>query len=153
MQRIAISLFPVMLLAGCQSVPLAESSKTEIDRATQSWVVALNACATDRIMALYDREAVLWPTTSREIANSPDKIRQYFERVCSSAMRPQGALNEQNIRMYGDMAINSGTYTFTIMRDGKPVAIPARFSFTYRRQGGQWLIVDHHSSGMPAAPR
>lgn len=27
-----------------------------------------------------------------------------------------------------------------------------RFSFTYRRTGGQWLILDHHSSLMPAAP-
>lgn len=153
MQRVALSLLSILLLAACQSMRPSESSKGEIGAAAQSWVAALNTCAVDRILALYDRDAVLWPTTSREIANSPDKIRQYFERVCSSPTRPQGALNEQYVRMYGDIALNSGTYTFTIMRDGKPIAIPARFSFTYRRTGGQWLIVDHHSSGMPATPR
>ena len=151
MQRVAISLLSIFMLTGCQS--MTPSSKGEIEAAAQSWIVALNSCAVDRILPLYDREAILWPTTSREIANSPEKIRQYFERVCSSPTRPQGALNEQNVRMYGDIAINSGTYTFTVVRDGKPTAIPARFSFTYRRTGGQWLIVDHHSSGMPAAPR
>ena len=153
MQRVAISLFPILLLAACQTTTPSGSSKGEIQAAAESWIAALNACAVDRILALYDRQAVLWPTTSRAIADSPERIRQYFERVCSSPIRPQGALNEQNVRMYGDMALNSGTYTFTIMRDGKPVAIPARFSFAYRRTGGQWLIVDHHSSGMPAAPR
>ena len=30
---------------------------------------------------------------------------------------------------------------------------PARFSFTYRLRDGQWLIADHHSSSVPAAPR
>lgn len=153
MERVAKSILLIFLLASCQSMTSSGSSKGEIEAAAQSWVAGLNACALDRILPLYDREAILWPTTSREIANSPDKIRQYFERVCSSPTRPQGALNEQNVRIYGDMAINSGTYTFTVVRDGKPVAIPARFSFTYRRAGGQWLIVDHHSSGMPAAPR
>jgi len=153
MQRIAIALFSVLLVTACQSTPQSTSSKAEIEAAAQSWIAALNACAVDRILALYHREAVLWPTTSREIANSPDRIRQYFERVCSSATKPQGALNEQNVRIYGDVAFNSGTYTFNINRDGKPIAIPARFSFAYRRSGGQWLIVDHHSSGMPAAPR
>jgi uncharacterized protein (TIGR02246 family) len=153
MQRIAIALFLVVLLTACQSTPQSGSSKAEVESAAQSWVTALNACAVDRILALYDREAVLWPTTSREIANSPERIRQYFERVCSSPTRPQGALNDQNVRIYGDIALNSGTYTFNVTREGKPVAIPARFSFAYRRSGGQWLIVDHHSSGMPAAPR
>jgi hypothetical protein len=31
--------------------------------------------------------------------------------------------------------------------------LPARYSFTYINNGERWLIVDHHSSAMPAAPK
>jgi hypothetical protein len=35
-------------------------------------------------------------------------------------------------------------------RDGKAVVRPARFSLVYRNRGGRWLIMDHHSSVVPA---
>jgi len=55
--------------------------------------------------------------------------------------------------VYGDMAINTGSYTFSQVDDGKEVLRPARFSFVYRKTGGKWLIVDHHSSAVPEAPK
>jgi hypothetical protein len=39
------------------------------------------------------------------------------------------------------------------MRDGKPATIAARFSFVYRQRDGRWMIVDHHSSAVPAPPQ
>lgn len=146
-------LIVAVLLGGCQTMSSSDASKSRVEAATQSWIAAANSCTVDRILALYDREAVLWPTTSRNIANSSQSIRQYFEGVCSSPTPPKVAVTEQTVRVYGDMAINSGTYTITVVRDGKPTPIPARFSFTYRNSGGQWLILDHHSSLMPAPPR
>jgi len=64
----------------------------------------------------------------------------------------KAVIGEQRIRVYGDMAINSGTYTFSEVRDGKPTSRPARFSFVYRHRDGRWLIVDHHSSAVPSPP-
>jgi hypothetical protein len=67
-----------------------------------------------------------------------------------------GVLGEQRIRVYGDLAINTGTYTFIgPARDaaGKPISRPARFSFVYRNRDGRWLIVDHHSSAVPPPPK
>jgi uncharacterized protein (TIGR02246 family) len=142
-----------VLIVGCQTMPSSTASRARVEAATQSWIAALNSCTVDRILALYDPEAVLWPTTSPKIANSSQSIREYFQRVCSSPTPPKGSLTEQNVRVYGDTAINSGTYTFTVMREGKPASVPARFSFTYRHVHGQWLILDHHSSLMPAPPR
>jgi hypothetical protein len=55
--------------------------------------------------------------------------------------------------VYGEMAINTGSYTFSNVRDGQPVTRPARFSFTYRQRDGRWMIVDHHSSDVPSPPR
>jgi hypothetical protein len=59
-------------------------------------------------------------------------------------------LGEQRVRVYGDMGINTGTYTVSTVRDGKPATLPGRFSFVYRNRNGRWMIVDHHSSAMPA---
>ncbi len=58
-------------------------------------------------------------------------------------------LGEQHVRVYGDTAVDSGTYTFWLTRDGKIEAVPARYSLVYRNRGGKWLIVDHHSSRVP----
>jgi hypothetical protein len=57
------------------------------------------------------------------------------------------------VRVLGDVAINSGAYTFTAQRIGQPDPRPARFTLTYRLRDGRWLIVDHHSSSVPGAPQ
>ena len=60
---------------------------------------------------------------------------------------------EQRIRVYGATAVNSGYYTFSFTKDGEAKTLPARYSFTYVKSGDRWLIVDHHSSAMPPAPK
>src|SRR5262249_19542902 len=47
----------------------------------------------------------------------------------------------------------AGYYTFSFTKDGEAKTPPARYSFTYVKRGGQWLIVDHHSSAMPPTPK
>jgi hypothetical protein len=55
-------------------------------------------------------------------------------------------LGEYYVRLYGDIATNSGYYTSRNPVDGQEVVIPMRFTFTYRRIGDRWMIVNHHSS-------
>ena len=43
-------------------------------------------------------------------------------------------------------AVDSGLYTFRFT-DGSSVR--ARYTFAYKRVGGDWLISSHHSSAMP----
>jgi hypothetical protein len=62
------------------------------------------------------------------------------------------SFGEQLTRVYGDTAINSGAYTFAAVIQGQPRSFPARFSFTYRKVEGRWLIADHHSSALPGPP-
>ena len=66
---------------------------------------------------------------------------------------PKVEFGEQLIRVHGDTAIASGSYTFTATREGKQMAVPARFTIAYRKLGEKWLIVDHHSSERPAPPK
>ena len=59
-------------------------------------------------------------------------------------------IDAQHERVYGDIAIVSGAYTFSDVRDGVATNVrPARFTFVFRRDGDRWLIVDHHSSRVP----
>src|SRR5882762_9413501 len=77
-------------------------------------------------------------------------VRDYFKVLQTVPSSYKVVLGEQRIRIYGDVAINTGTYTFSEDRDGKPITRPARFSLVYRNRDGRWLIVDHHSSAVPA---
>ena len=131
---------------------VAAGPKEEVSAATQAWADAVNSKDLDRILALYDPEAVLWGTVSPTLRDSAATIREYF---MPGAARPnlKVELGEHRIRVYGNIAINTGYYTFTDVREGQPVTFPSRFSFTYRHREGRWLIVDHHSSSVPAPPR
>ena len=125
------------------------NQKREVAEATSSWVAAYNSRDPSRIAAMYDSEAVLWGTTSTTIRTSPAAIWDYFK---DAAKRPDARVNvtDQNIRVVGEMAVNSGTYTFADVREGKAVSSPARFTFVFRNRSGRWLIADHHSSRVPA---
>lgn len=62
-------------------------------------------------------------------------------------------LNPGSVRMHGDIAIQAGDYTFMWQAaDGSDVEVDARFTFSFRREKDGWMIVEHHSSAMPAAP-
>lgn len=55
-------------------------------------------------------------------------------------------------RIHGDFAIHAGAYTFAWEVDGAMKETRARFTFAYRREGGKWVMIEHHSSAMPTAP-
>ena len=101
----------------------------------------------------YDSDAVLWGTVSPSIRDTRQAIQEYFDFLRTAPTAYKIVLGEQRVRVYGDVGINTGTYTVSLVRDGKPVTIPARFSFVDRNNNGRWMIVDHHSSAMPAPPQ
>ena len=95
---------------------------------------------------------MFWGTSSPTLRDTPALIGDYFK---SSPSQPNARveLGEFKVRVWGDAAASTGSYTFTDMRDGQTVRRPARFSFVFHRQDGRWMIVDHHSSSVPATPR
>ena len=140
-----------MLLA--TSISTLADDKTDVAQATQAWIDAMTAHDPDRVLALYSADAVLWGTRSPTIRTNREKVSEYFGILKTVPASYKATLGEQHIRVYGDMAINSGSYTFSQVEDGKEAPRPARFSMVFRKIGGQWLIVDHHSSAVPAAPK
>lgn len=151
--RIALALIFTILLSACQTLQPSEATRGEIVIATQAWIDAMSSHDAQRVVALYDAEAVLWGTRSPTIRDTPATVGDYFNILRTVPTSYKAVLGEQRIRVYGDIAINSGTYTFSEVRDGKEIVRPARFSFVYRNRNGRWLIVDHHSSAVPEPPK
>ena len=151
--RITVTLIAAALLFGCQTMRSPEAAKSEIAAATQAWAGAMTRHDIDGVLALYDPEAVLWGTRSPTLRDNPATVREYFNILRTVPPSYKAVLGEQRIRVYGDIAINTGTYTFSEVRDGKEIVRPARFSFVFLNRNGRWLIVDHHSSAVPAAPK
>jgi uncharacterized protein (TIGR02246 family) len=139
------------MIAGCASTGAIDSSDkttTEILAATDAWRAAYDSRDAARITAMYGKGAVFWGTTMKSIATSPAAIDEYFK---DAASRPYARVvfTEQHVRVYGDVAFNSGAYTFKDNRDGKEIANPSRYSMVFHREGGNWVLVHHHSSRVP----
>jgi len=127
--------------------------KEDVQAATMKWAQTLGQNDPDTIVLLYATDAALWGTLSPTLRSNRAGLRDYF--VGAFKVLPSLKVNfgEQLIRIYRDTAVNTGYYTFSYMKDGEPKTLPARYSFTFVKDGGNWMIVDHHSSAMPAAPR
>jgi uncharacterized protein (TIGR02246 family) len=147
-----------VLLAACAAAPsFAEQGQDDeqarqVRAATEEWISTFNTRNAERITALYAPDAVLWGTVSKTIRTTRDEILEYF--IESATRRPnlRMFLGEQHVRLYGDIATNSGYYTSRNPVDGQEVVIPMRFTFMYRREGERWMIVNHHSSRFAATP-
>jgi uncharacterized protein (TIGR02246 family) len=110
----------------------------------EKWNKALQVGDPAKIADLYESNAILLPTVSNQVRHTQAEREDYF--VHFAAKGPNGKIDEANVRTYGDIAINSGIYTFTF-KDGNRVQ--ARYTFVYRWNGQTWKIIEHHSSQMP----
>jgi uncharacterized protein (TIGR02246 family) len=150
-QAIVTLAFVVIVIGGPHFA--AAAANDDVSGATRAWIDAMNGRNPDKVVTLYDGDAVLWGTVSPTIRDTRQAIEEYFSFLRTAPPEYKIVLGEQRVRVYGDMAINTGTYVVSTVREGKPATIPARFSFVYRNRNGRWMIVDHHSSAMPAPPQ
>jgi uncharacterized protein (TIGR02246 family) len=107
----------------------------------------------DKVVLLYATDGVLWGTLSPKVRSDRAGVRDYFVAAFKALPGLNVSFGDQLIRVYGDTAVNTGYYTFSYGKDGETKTLPARYSFTFVKTGGNWMIVDHHSSAMPPPPR
>ncbi len=120
----------------------------EVAALFDEWNRAIQSGDPDKVTELYAFNGTLLPTVSNQVRHNHAEIRDYF--VHFLAKKPKGEINESNIRIFGDIAFNSGVYTFSFTPPGEePFSATARFTFAYRWQGDRWQIIEHHSSLMP----
>ena len=134
--------------------PLAWAGpKEDVGAATATWAQALAKDDPDAVLLLYADDAVLWGTLSPTVRADRAALRDYFVAAFKVLPGLKVDLGAQLIRVYGTTAVNTGYYTFAYVKDGETKTLPARYSFTYVKNGERWMIVDHHSSAMPPAPK
>jgi len=146
----------VLFVLGCgllltRSVALA-GPKEDVAAATTKWAQTLAKNDPDKIVLLYATDGVLWGTLSPTVRSDRAALRDYFVTAFKLLPSLKVTFGEQLIRVYGNTAVNTGDYTFSYVKDGENKTLPARYSFTFVKQGGNWMIVDHHSSAMPTPP-
>ena len=127
--------------------------KEDVAAATSTWAAALGEDDPDKVLPLYSDDAVFWGTLSPTVRADRAALRDYFVTAFKVLPGLKVAFGDQLIRVYGNTAVNTGYYTFSYVKDGETKSLPARYSFTYVKSGENWLIVDHHSSAMPSAPK
>jgi uncharacterized protein (TIGR02246 family) len=140
-------LLPVFALAQTSAEEAAE-----VAAATSEWIATFNTRDPDRIAALYAPDAILWGTVSSTIRTTHREILEYFTESATKRPNLRMFLGEYHVRIYGDIATNSGYYTSRNPVNGEDVVIPMRFTFTYRKEGGRWMVVNHHSSRFASTP-
>mmetsp|Transcript_1748 Transcript_1748/g.3874 ORF Transcript_1748/g.3874 Transcript_1748/m.3874 type:complete len:166 (-) Transcript_1748:417-914(-) len=125
-----------------------ESVKQEVAAQFSKWNSALATLDPSKVASCYAPDGVLLPTVSNKVRRTKEEIVDYFQQFLK--LRPQGKIDQANVRILSpNSAINSGVYTFDLVKDGQPTKVQARYSFTYRKIGNDWYIADHHSSAMP----
>jgi uncharacterized protein (TIGR02246 family) len=139
---------PTAPVAAAAPSSASGDAAASVAAATAAWVSAFNSRDPARISALYDTDAVLSDASEAKPRVGASAIADYYK---SARERPtqRVALGEHAIRLYGDTAIDSGTYNMFEMRGGEATVTPARYTLVYRQRGGKWVIVDHQTT--PAA--
>ncbi|SDX33663.1 conserved hypothetical protein [Collimonas sp. OK242] len=146
-------------LTGCASGPLSSQaastvSQVEICKATNEqeisslfdrWNNSLRTGDPHKVVANYAERSILLPTVSNKPRITAAEKEDYFHHFLTN--KPVGRINFSFIEIDCTTAVDSGLYTFTFSETGDQVK--ARYTFTYKWDGKQWLITSHHSSAMP----
>lgn len=147
--RIARSVACLALVAatGCAATASLRA-EDEVIEAAERWRAAYDARDPSRIAAQYAPDATFWGSTMKCIATDPAGVAAYFK---DAALRPDARVrfDSHNVRILGDVATDSGAYTFTDTRNGAAIANPSRFTMVFQRRGESWTLVHHHSSRLP----
>lgn len=143
----------MILIVGLSAPTASAGPQEDVAATTAKWAAVFGENSPDSILGLYAKDAVLWGTLSPTVRTGPDALRAYFVAAFAALPNAKVSFGDQLIRVYGNVAVNTGYYTFSFVKDGEAKSIPARYSFTYVKDGEGWAIVDHHSSTVPAPPR
>ena len=109
------------------------------------WNESLQTGDPKKVIANYAECSILLPTLSNTPRLTSAEKEDYFTHFLKN--KPTGAIDMRHIDIAGDVAVDSGLYSFSMGASGETVK--ARYSFVYKWDGQQWLIISHHSSAMP----
>jgi len=110
------------------------------------WLTAVNLHDLEAVCGLYLPDAILLPTLSDTIRDTPEGIREYFIHFLGKD-RLSATLENCYVQEYYDLKIDSGVYLFSWQEGLKERLLRARFTFVIKDN----RIAEHHSSLCPTA--
>ncbi|OLL33130.1 DUF4440 domain-containing protein [Burkholderia sp. SRS-W-2-2016] len=125
------------------------TSNDEIAALFERWNQSLQTGDPQKVVANYAEHSILLPTISNKPRLTVADKEDYFHHFLRD--RPSGKIDFRYLELGCNSAVDAGLYTFTFARTGK--VVKARYTYTYRWDGVQWLITSHHSSMMPEKPQ
>ncbi|MPY64569.1 SgcJ/EcaC family oxidoreductase [Streptomyces spongiae] len=128
----------------------AKPTKKQVTSLFDRWNAALQTGDAHKVADLYAKDAVLLPTVSNKVRTDRAGIVDYFEHFLAN--KPFGKKVETHVNILDrNSAIDTGVYEFTLTdpKTGQKRVVEARYTYEYEKRGGNWLIVNHHSSAMP----
>lgn len=145
----AVGASPAASPAPARSAPACVPvDKTAIASLFDAWNLSLATLDPDVVAQRYWPDAVLLPTVSNTPRTSTAMIRDYFVHFLEK--RPRGRIDSRTIQIGCNLAIDMGTYTFSVMAPTGAISeVAARYTYVYSYHDGAWKIAHHHSSAMP----
>lgn len=126
-------------------------TEAEISALFDRWNTLVEAGDPEALADIYAPDAVLLPTLSAEVRTDRAGIVDYFEEFLAKNPSGERTLSVIDV-LTPTTAIDTGLYTFTFTADdGTVTYADARYTFVYEKHGSEWLIINHHSSLVPAS--
>ena len=126
------------------------STDDDVRKASKQFYAALSAMLNGDASLLAD----IWSHSATVTTMHPiggrqvgwDEVRQSWEQVARLASAGQVTLDEQIIRVAGDVAYELGVERGHLKIAGQEIrAIDDRVTNVYLREAGQWKMVHHHT--------
>jgi len=130
--------------ASARSEVCKQTSEKEIAGLFDRWNASLQTGDPSKVVANYAPRSILLPTVSNTPRVTTQEKLDYFVDFLKS--KPVGTIDMRMIEIDCNNAFDAGLYTFKF---GDGSTVKARYTYTYKWEGGHWLITSHHSSAMP----
>lgn len=126
----------------------------EVRKASKQFYSGLNSMAngdSGPLADIWSHDAdvtTMHPIGGREIGWPA--VRGSFAQVAKMSSKGKVELKEQIIHVVGDLAYELGIEYGKLTLAGEAVTIEHRVTNIYRKQGGAWKMVHHHTDTSPA---
>ncbi len=130
------------------------AAEDEVRQASERFYAALNrmsngdASPMSALWAHGGDVTTMHPIGAREVGW--EQVRPTWEQAATAFSAGQIRLRDQLIRVGTELAYEVGVEEGEATLAGERVALNQRVTNIYRREGGEWKMVHHHSDASPA---
>lgn len=129
------------------------SVEAEVRKASENFYAALNRMGNGEKGAMADT----WSHSPSVTAMHPiggrttgwDAVRDSFDQVAGMASDCKIALKDQVVQVLGDVAYELGVEHGGLKMGGHHANLEHRVTNIYKREGGAWKLIHHHTDASP----